>query len=579
MTRSVAAMMVFVVGSGICGSALVAQVTPIGGEVVVTSESEDNFWWPQTAMGADGAFVVVWTDREARVVRGQRFTRSGRPVGGGFVTSDLGTYKEIPAVAMTPGGEFIVTWGLAQGVYAQRFDRDAAALSDGFLVTRDGYYGQDVTMAADGAFVVAWATYRRGAFAQRFDSDGIPRGAEITLSAGPYSPVLATTPGGGFVSALLVEDASRRLDVVGQRIDASGAPGSPFKVNTVTSESQSNASLSVAPDGRFVVAWSSVRQDGDSDGVFGQRFAPDGEREGGEFQINTRTIGRQFAPAVAMTGDGGFVAVWGDGPVGLEQRVVAQVFDAGGLRVGNEVTLGENQSDAEPSIAVTVDGSGVAIWAGRSADGRRDLHLRRFRFSTTGAGSDADGDGILFLLDNCPTVPNPDQADAQGDGHGDACVAPDVFLPDDLSLGANPIVGTGTSFDARIAIGDDAVIGELVVVRQAVRAGNRLRIGDLTVIGRRAVLGDDVTLGFASLVDAVVTIGDGVTLGDGAKVRRDAVIENGVTIDRDAIVFAGARIGAGATVEEGARVGRRAIVLPGALVPAGTSVSPGATFP
>jgi hypothetical protein len=34
---------------------------------------------------------------------------------------------------------------------------------------------------------------------------------------------------------------------------------------------------------------------------------------------------------------------------------------------------------------------------------------------------DGDGDGIVDLHDNCPTVPNPDQADADVDGRGDAC--------------------------------------------------------------------------------------------------------------------------------------------------------------
>lgn len=34
---------------------------------------------------------------------------------------------------------------------------------------------------------------------------------------------------------------------------------------------------------------------------------------------------------------------------------------------------------------------------------------------------DSDGDKVPDSVDNCPTVPNPDQQDADGDGIGDAC--------------------------------------------------------------------------------------------------------------------------------------------------------------
>jgi hypothetical protein len=37
--------------------------------------------------------------------------------------------------------------------------------------------------------------------------------------------------------------------------------------------------------------------------------------------------------------------------------------------------------------------------------------------------NDIDGDGVCGDVDNCPDVPNPDQADSDGDGIGDACEA------------------------------------------------------------------------------------------------------------------------------------------------------------
>jgi FtsP/CotA-like multicopper oxidase with cupredoxin domain len=43
------------------------------------------------------------------------------------------------------------------------------------------------------------------------------------------------------------------------------------------------------------------------------------------------------------------------------------------------------------------------------------------RFLAFSAGADADGDGVLDAVDNCPADANPGQEDADGDGIGDAC--------------------------------------------------------------------------------------------------------------------------------------------------------------
>jgi hypothetical protein len=46
--------------------------------------------------------------------------------------------------------------------------------------------------------------------------------------------------------------------------------------------------------------------------------------------------------------------------------------------------------------------------------------------STNWTSTDSDGDGVIDGVDNCTAVPNPDQADKDGNGVGDACEPPRV---------------------------------------------------------------------------------------------------------------------------------------------------------
>ncbi len=51
-------------------------------------------------------------------------------------------------------------------------------------------------------------------------------------------------------------------------------------------------------------------------------------------------------------------------------------------------------------------------------------YIFQVRNGVPATGVDTDGDGVPDELDNCPTVPNPDQKDSDFDGVGDACSSP-----------------------------------------------------------------------------------------------------------------------------------------------------------
>ena len=285
----------------------------------------------------------------------------------------------------------------------------------------------------------------------------------------------------------------------------------------------------MGPGGDFVVVWSSHGQDGSGDGVFGQVFDADGQRVGGELQLNVRSEGAQSHAAVAVARNGGIVAVW-EGP-----------------------------------------------------SGHGDLHGifgRRLLVAGFDAGGDADGDGVGDELDNCPTLPNADQADAQADGFGDACVSPDVAIPADRSHRRQSDDRLRNHHRARCRDRQRCLHRRARSPEPRLRRGRpNSRSAIWSFLGRRCHVGSDVTVDAGTRIEADVGVGDEVSIGEQVVLRRNVTIENRATIEALVLVLPGARIGEGAIVEAGARIGRGAIVLPGAVVPAGTTVPPGAVFP
>jgi hypothetical protein len=138
-----------------------------------------------------------------------------------------------------------------------------------------------------GNFVVTWASYPQdggtyGIFGRRYDSAGHALGGEFRVNSYTTSqqryPSVASDASGTFVVAWESsgQDGSG-YGVFGQRYDSGGVPqGAEFQINSFTTGSQRMSSVGATGTDQFVVAWQSPG-DGGGYGVFGRRLDFAGE--------------------------------------------------------------------------------------------------------------------------------------------------------------------------------------------------------------------------------------------------------------------------------------------------------------
>lgn len=174
-----------------------------------------------------------------------------------------------------------------------------------------------------------------------------------------------------------------------------GAPAtltgsSEIGVNSYTAGDQRFSDVAALPDGGYVVVWDSRQgQDGDSYGIFGQRFDAQGNKVGTEFQVNNYSTSTQGWPQVASFPDGGFVVSWGSyGQTGVNSySVFARRFDANGVAVDTQdlqVSSTSATHQRYSHIAAKADGGFVVTWYSEKETGSEN-NVHSAVFDSTGA--------------------------------------------------------------------------------------------------------------------------------------------------------------------------------------------------
>ncbi len=370
-----------------------------GSEFQVNTETHLGQEDPSVTALSDGGYIVTWMsnvqDGSTFGIFGQRYDANGTKSGVEFqINTETNSYQEHPSITTLTGGGFVVTWdsngqdGAFTGIFGQRFNADGTTAGDEFQVNSEtDSLQEDPTNAAlsDGGFVVTWKSFGQdgdqwGIYAQRFNASGETVDDEFKVNTGTEKsqqlPSITGLSDGGFVITWSSYDdtgTGLTLNIYGQRYGSDGTvTGSEFSVHTLTDSYQSYPSIAELSDGGFVLTYSSSDQDGDGNGIFGQRYGSDGTPVGSEFQVNTTTTGDQSTPSVSTLPDGWFVVTWNSRDQdGSDDGIYGQVFNASGSKIGDEFQVNTETADdqSSPSIVVLSDGGFVVTWQSLNQDG------------------------------------------------------------------------------------------------------------------------------------------------------------------------------------------------------------------
>ena len=350
----------------------------IGAEFLVSSINQGRSDSVDVAMNEAGQAIAVWHgpgqvgENVVNGVFGQRYT-DGEPVGEPFA---IDTNNGIaPAVAMDTDGNFVVTWAEYGygGVNARRYDAQGEAEGPEIVVTSAFPAGlPDIALDTDGEFVIVWRgvdSEFSGIQAQRYDAAGGASGSAFvvnSLTQGTQSmPAIAMDSDGNYV----VTWASSSIDDANYGVSArffngsDQAPATEFRVNTYISNSQTNPAIAMAADGDYVIAWSSLQQEGDAYNVYAQRYSVENEPRGEAFRVNRATDENHSHPAIVMDEDGNFIVAW-QGTDGYESGIITKHYTAGGRVLISEYRVNTltSETDVTPSIAMDADGDYLVLW-------------------------------------------------------------------------------------------------------------------------------------------------------------------------------------------------------------------------
>jgi len=385
-------------GGDVVGQRYTSDATADGVQMVIADTAATETW-PALDTFTNGRFVVVWQsdadgdqDLLARVFKNDGLPAS--PMTVAVNTSDDGDEIRPDVEIFEPngGGDFLVVWEGAdsdgRGIDGQYFTKSGAKVGTEVVINVNKGGNQTdprLTVLDTEEAIVVWRGASGHIWARKFDVDGeaLTDAEENVLNEdldGEQSSPDAATQAGGFVLVWESVIGGVDLDIRARLFGSDGAPlAGEFTVNDTTESWQTAPVVDTDSTGNFVVAWESLDQDGDAEGIFFQRFSAGGTAIGDETQANQVTDFEQYKPAIAMDrnqgSDGFFILAWTsfEQTPGSQYDIVARCYSNTGTPVGPEFVVNTQTANNQQSPAVAVLPLGpsryIVVWESKNEDG------------------------------------------------------------------------------------------------------------------------------------------------------------------------------------------------------------------
>jgi hypothetical protein len=341
-------------------------------DVRVNRDHPGSNRWPHAA-ASDGRFSVVWTECDADYLYAQQLDSSGaHQWATDTLVSDQYGSSFVNHVTMGANGASIVAWSDRE-TYMQRLSASGTRMwTTDLQVTTADSRGLGLASLAGGSTIIAWREYDGLIYAQRVTADATWEWPEaLAVSDGGtaeywYSFGMAIDPIGR-VSLAWVDDRTQDQDIYLQRFtqDRQRLWQADRRANTPTGAAAQVSPSVAAGAGYRVLTWVDFRGGGD---VYVQKVDDSGTRLwSNDIRVNATpgfAVGSGTAVALAM--DESSVIVWVDKRSGGED-IYVQRIDASGNRLwASDVRVNTTPGNwmLEPRVAVAPSGDTVVTWWG-----------------------------------------------------------------------------------------------------------------------------------------------------------------------------------------------------------------------